>query len=88
MTPLALHVREIVERLQHVGPKSVAELVKPLREAVSPNVHVGRTDLTPEETVEWYAGQLLDIVDQRMWFAMNSLLNCVDKFVPAEGGPS
>jgi hypothetical protein len=36
--------------------------------------------------VEWYAGQLLDIVDTEAWFAMNSILSNVDSWVPAEPG--
>jgi hypothetical protein len=41
------------------------------------------TDLKGTEAeVEWYAGQLLDIYDNKTWFAMNSFINCLDKFCP------
>lgn len=82
----------IVER---GGPDGIEETVAPLRSALAerglaPRCHVGaeppliegRSSLTPDMTVEWYAGQLLDIVDKKAWFAMNSLINCVDKFCP------
>jgi hypothetical protein len=49
-----------------------------------PGIHVGRTDLTPDETVEWFAGQALEILESESWFAVNSLHNVLDKFVPAE----
>ena len=31
-------------------------------------------------TLLWYAGQLVDIVDTKSWFAMNSIINCCEKF--------
>ena len=49
------------------------------------NCHQGKPSefFTNEElTIEWYAGQLLDIVDNQNWFAMNSFINCLDKFCP------
>ena len=49
----------------------------------APGCHVGLgRDLTPDETVEWYAGQLLDIVDNKAWFAMNPFITCVDRYCP------
>jgi len=47
--------------------------------------HVGASPsflMEDEHTIEWYAGQLLDIVDREAWFAMNSFINCLDKFCP------
>lgn len=48
------------------------------------NIHVGRSDLVAgsDEVVEWYAGQALDVLESRSWFAVNSVINCLDKFVP------
>lgn len=37
--------------------------------------------------VAWFAGQFLDIVESEAWFAVNSWLNCVDRFCP-ERAPS
>ena len=47
-----------------------------------PRVHEGRRDMDENETIEWFAGQILDVVDSRAWFAVNSLINCCDKFCP------
>lgn len=75
-------VRDVVAQLDRASPGDCQAIVAPLREHVQPNVHVG-TKPEGHAAVEWYAGQILDIVDGKHWFAMNSLLNCVDKFVPA-----
>ncbi len=79
-------VRAVAAALETGGVSSVKRIVEPLRGLVEPNVHLGRNDLNPDECVEWYAGQLLDIVDTEKWFAVNSWLNCVDKFAPAPTG--
>ena len=39
-------------------------------------------ELEGDAVVEWYAGQILDICDNRQWFAMNSIINSLDRFVP------
>ena len=36
--------------------------------------------LVKRTTLLWYAGQLVDIVDTKSWFAMNSIINCCEKF--------
>lgn len=46
--------------------------------------HRGKTEFTRRETLEWYAGELVDISDSNAVFAVNSWLNCVDKFAPEE----
>jgi len=68
------------------GPgKEVLDVANLFRKAgVVKNIHVG-TDpniFTPRMKIEWYAGQLLDIVDQEGWVSMNSFINGLDKFVP------
>lgn len=83
MSELATLTRDVVRRLEPCGPESARALVEPLRKFVAPGVHEG-TNPTGEAVVEWYAGQLLRIVDDEKWFAMNSILNCVDKFVPED----
>ena len=35
-----------------------------------------------ERTVEWYAGQIVEAVEGKKWFAINSIINCLDKFCP------
>ena len=34
--------------------------------------------------VRWYAGQAIDVLESGAYFAVNSLLNCLDRFCPAE----
>ncbi len=54
-----------------------------LKRGLGPNCHVPRTGLEGEEIIEWYAGQLLHIVATESWYAMNSFINSLDRFVPA-----
>ena len=84
-------VREAVRRLDQAGTETAGSIVAPVRAALAarglgPCCNEGQGPFTAEQTVEWYAGQLLDIVDNQHWFAMNSIVNTVDKFAP-EGGP-
>lgn len=43
-------------------------------------VQRGGANLTPRETMLWYAGQLINCVNNKSWFAINSMINCMDKF--------
>lgn len=55
---------------------STVEIVAPLRELVTPGIHVGFKGPWNEKLkAEWLAGQILSIVDEGAWFAMNSILN-------------
>lgn len=78
-------VRSVAENIDKSNENSIEECIKPLLEiGIKPNVHVG---LKEEEfnnltRIEWYAGQIINIVNKKSWFAVNSWLNCVDKFVP------
>lgn len=57
-----------------------------LREHIKPNCHVGRgADMNDSDAgyrlqLEWYAGQLLEMLDKKHYQCINSWLNCVDKF--------
>lgn len=42
---------------------------------VYPNMHVGKLELTTREELEWFLGQLLDIVEKKSYYAVNSWLN-------------
>jgi len=46
------------------------------------NIHVGKKDFTPEETLEWYAGQILDVLESGELHCVNSIANAVDSFIP------
>lgn len=89
-TTLTWLVRDVVRAVEYGGTSAANVAAERLLGAgVQRDVHVGRDDLTARETLEWYAGQFLAIVADEQWFAMNSWLNCVDKFAPAtpsEGG--
>jgi hypothetical protein len=83
-TDLRTKVREVIMRVEagHIAEaKAGAEELRPLVPAGQP--HRGKKNMTEQEIIEWYAGEFLDCVDNGAWFAINSLINCVDKFCPA-----
>lgn len=87
MSDLTILIRGVVERVERGGPETarieaqaVAEELA--RRGLGRACHVGRATFTPEEALEWYAGQFIDIVEGESWLAMNSWLNVVDKFAP------
>ena len=47
----------------------------------------GKDTFTPESTLDWYVGQFLSIVENKSWWAMNSLLNALDTYIPAPRAP-
>lgn len=79
-------IRQTSSRIQNAGPQSMPELVALLREVVEPGCHVGRgNDMDASDEgfrlqLEWYAGQLLSMVDNQQWLGINSWLNCTEKF--------
>lgn len=81
--------RDTILVIDKGGPAVVEASVVPVRLALAERgrasgCHVGLgRELTPDETVEWYAGQLLEIVDKKAWFAMNTLSNLRDYLGPA-----
>ena len=85
--------RKTVLAIDKTDPAGVEEAVAPLRAALaerglSPNCHLGGgRQPTQDEVVEWYAGQLLDIVDTQAWESMNAAINFVDKFCPESTSP-
>ena len=76
-------IRTEIDRLDK-GSESTAQTVIDNLTAggVVRNIHVGNKDLGKLETLEWYGGQIVDILENKSWFAVNSLINCVDKFAP------
>lgn len=88
MSDVRATIREAVSAIADVGPGADVDAAYErvsramADRGLAANCHVGRDDLDHEETVEWYAGQFLDLVEQRSWFAMNSLINAVDQFAP------
>lgn len=83
---LAAFIRCVSDRISVATPHNIAGLVMPLRGIAAPNCHVGRgdemdgSDAGYRMQLEWYAGQLLGMVDERAWHGVNSWINCTDKF--------
>lgn len=92
MNDLRKILRTVVKRIEDRDVSTALHDVEFVRVALKErgleaNCHVGQSKdflSDVEHAVEWYAGQLLDIVDNRLWYAMNSYVNCLDKFCPAE----
>jgi hypothetical protein len=80
---MSSHLRQEILKVRDGGIRQAKDAAEDfsLRGLVA-GVHVGKNDMTPREVMEWYGGQLIDIVDNNFWFAMNSFVNCVDKFCP------
>jgi len=92
MNDLRNILRSVVKRISE-GTESIAlQEIELVREALKErglesNCHVGKMQAflnEGEHTLEWYAGQLLDIVDRKSWFAMNSYINALDQFCPED----
>lgn len=83
---LAALLRDIAADLDSTGPNAIDKLVQDLREHVKPGCHVGRgaemndTDEGYRMQMEWYGGQLLEMVDKQQWAGINSWINCAEKF--------
>jgi len=81
-------VRKAVKKLEaftdETPMESVEAIVAPLRDFIKPDTRLGQRGMTDgsDECVEWYAGQLLSIVDKKAWYAINSIINCLDRFCP------
>jgi hypothetical protein len=83
---LAELIRTVSNNLDNGNTVNALEIVKPLRAHVTPNCHVGRgeemngTQEGYRLQLEWYAGQLLTMVDNGQWYGINSWINCTEKF--------
>lgn len=83
---LATLIRKVSADINDAGPATIQTLVQPLREHVKPDCYVGRaadmdhTDAGYRMQLEWYAGQLLDMVDNQQWLGINSWIGCTEKF--------
>lgn len=91
-------IRQIVANLQSArgglfDPVQTAIQRLSAIDGISRHVHLGQSAeffaADPRRGVEWYAGQLLDILmsDAAAWHSMNSILNAVDHHVPEKPLP-
>lgn len=81
---LRSEVRACIKKLEFSDENCFPEIITRLRKAGAvKNIHLGKkTQFTDDESVEWYAGQILDIIESKQLFAVNSLINCLDEFCP------
>jgi len=72
----------ILEKGDTVHAKAAAEILR-ANGAVS-RCNMGSKEMSEgdDACVAWFAGQFLEIVEENAWFAVNSWLNCVDRFCP------
>lgn len=91
MVDLTATVRSAAAQLERGSESNAKVIMEPVRAALAerglaPGCHVREgadgPALTAEQAVEWYAGQGVSLVDNEAWFAINSWLNCLDKFAP------
>lgn len=74
-------IRDAASELDSGGVSTLREVADRFRKEIPSGFpHRGKTEFTRRETLEWYAGELVDIADTNALFAVNSWLNCIDKF--------
>lgn len=80
-------VRHHWARVNIGGPKEAEEASEAFKDAgIKAKVHVGKRpeDFTRRQIVEWYAGNLVSMVDENELFGMNAWCNTVDTFAKEE----
>ena len=78
-------IRSIVDDLNTGGIDIVPQSIQRLHDAGAiKGIHVGNNSIQGEEILEWYAGQILEILENGDLWAVNSIINCLDKFCPLE----
>jgi len=80
-------LRAVIKRLYARGTEAVPATIDALHTlGAVRNAHVsvepGAEKLSGEQVVEWYAGQALDVLEGEHWFAVNTLCNVLDLYVP------
>lgn len=89
---LAQMIRDVSAAVDNCNQDTVVETVKALREHITPNCHEGcgaqmdGTDTGYKLQLEWFAGQLLAMVDKKQWFGINTWINCTSKFTTRAAG--
>ncbi len=83
---LAYLIHKVSKDVDEGGVGGIFTAVEPLRAVIAAGCHVGcgdKMDASEEGfrlQLEWYAGQLLYMVDEKQWGGINSWINCTDKF--------
>lgn len=80
-------IRKVIKDLDGAKPDKAPQVVAPLRAAgITPGMHQGAGEFSGGRmTLEWYAGQILEVIDVQAWHCVNSVINVCDKFAPAVG---
>lgn len=87
-------IRQTAVSVDKGGTDTIGNAVAELRKHIAPDCHVGKgdemngSDAGYRMQLEWYAGQLLSMIDSSSWFGINSWLNCVDKFTARQAMPN
>jgi hypothetical protein len=83
-------LKEIITKIDtaEIDKDVLLEITKPLREVgITSRCYEGQGYLMSNKTengfrlqLEWYGGQILNIVEKEVWWAMNACINVCDKF--------
>ena len=86
-----MNLRKFLYKVGHGGGGDAHSMAQVLRdngywagEFVSESKLSAADELNDEQTLRWFLGQGIAIVDKKAWFDMNSWVNCIDKFVPED----
>jgi hypothetical protein len=85
---LAELISNVVTVVDNSNEGTIEEAIKSLIDAgITANMHVGvpQENFTQRMVLEWYAGSIINIVEKQSWFAVNSWINCCDKFTTLKG---
>ena len=80
---LAELIRAVALVIDNSNEVTIQDAIEPLKNVgIYANMHVGtpQEHFTPRMVLEWYAGSIIDIVEKQSWFAVNSWINCCDRF--------
>lgn len=82
-------IRDAASRIEKGYVTELHAAIKRFKDlGIHAQMHAGRgSEMDSSENgtrlkLEWFAGSLVDIADQNGLFAVNSWLNCVDRFAP------
>ncbi len=79
-------IRDQISILDNMNStNNVGEVVNTLKSAgFISDQHVGDSEESFDDLkrVEWYGGQIISCLEAKAFFAINSIINCRDKFAP------
>lgn len=83
---MSVFIKNEIDKIDSGGIDTAVSVAKLFSEVgFIKNAHLGyEGEWTPRQTMEWYAGQLINVVENESWFAMNSIVNCCKKFTKIE----